>query len=48
MSLPEAPKPDWDPQEWDKRKAANKRLGVIVGLVVLLIFLGTLWKYRPL
>jgi hypothetical protein len=37
-----------DAQEWARRKAANKRLGWIIGLIVLMIFLGTLWKYRPL
>jgi|JFJP01.1.fsa_nt_gi hypothetical protein len=48
MSLPESSKPDFDPQEWDKRKAANIRLGLVVGLIVVLMFLGALWKYRPL
>ena len=48
MSLPDAPKPNFDPQEWDKRKSANVRLGLFVGLIVVLMFLGALWKYRPL
>lgn len=48
MSSSESNKSESDAQEWAKRKAANKRLGWTVGLIVLLIFLGTLWKYRPL
>ena len=48
MNPSKSPKPEFDPQEWDRRKAANRRLGLIVSLIVLLIFFGTLWKYRPL
>lgn len=48
MTLPETPKPDFDPQEWDRRKGANVRLGWMVGVIVLLMFFGALWKYRPL
>jgi hypothetical protein len=48
MNSPDSHKPESDPQDWAKRKAANKRLGWMVGLIVLTIFLGTLWKYRPL
>lgn len=48
MNSPESHQQEFDQQHWAKRKAANKRLGWIVGLIVLMIFLGTLWKYRPL
>jgi hypothetical protein len=48
MTLPETAKPELDPHEWDKRKAANARLGWMVGVIVLLMFFGALWKYRPL
>ena len=48
MSSPDSHQPESDPQHWAKRKAVNKRLGWMVGLIVLMIFLGTLWKYRPL
>ena len=48
MKLPVSTKPEFDPQEWDKRKGANVRLGLFVGLIVVLMFLGALWKYRPL
>lgn len=47
MPLPESPQPKFDPQEWDKRKGANLRLGLFVGLIVVLVFLGALWRYRP-
>lgn len=33
--------------EWEKRKRGNKRLGYIIGIIVLAIFLGSIWKYRP-
>lgn len=48
MNLSESPKPEFDPQEWSKRRGANVRLGLFVGLIVVLMFLGALWKYRPL
>ena len=32
---------------WEKRKRDNKRLGYIFGAIVLAIFLGSIWKYRP-
>lgn len=48
MTRSDPPKPEFDPQEWEKRKASNVRLGWIVGLVVVLMFFGALWKYRPL
>jgi hypothetical protein len=48
MNPSKLPTPKFDPQAWDKRRAANKRLGLIVGVVVVLMFLATLWKYRPL
>jgi len=34
--------------EWEKRKRGNKRLGYTFGLIVLVIFLASIWKYRPL
>jgi len=34
--------------EWEKRKRGNKRLGYIIGIIVLAIFLASIWKYRPL
>ncbi len=48
MTLPETTKPKFDPQEWEKRRAANARLGWVVGAIVLAMFFGALWKYRPL
>ncbi len=48
MTLPETTKPKLDPQEWEKRKSANARLGWVVGAIVLAMFFGALWKYRPL
>lgn len=33
--------------EWESRKAANTRLGWMVGGVVVLLFLGSIWKYLP-
>jgi hypothetical protein len=48
MNLPESPKPELDAQLWEKRKAGNIRLGWTVGLIVVLVFLGALWRYRPL
>lgn len=38
---------DFDADEWEKRKRDNKRLGYIFGAIVLAIFLGSIWKYRP-
>jgi hypothetical protein len=44
-----SPQPSrFDPEEWEKRKRDNKRLGYVFGAIVLLIFLGSIWKYRPL
>jgi len=34
--------------EWEKRKRGNKRLGYAFGVIVLVIFLASIWKYRPL
>ncbi|MDD2924413.1 hypothetical protein [Rhodoferax sp.] len=48
MNLPKPPEQQFDPEEWAKRKSANKRLGILFGVIVLLIFLGSIWKYRPL
>lgn len=39
---------DFDADEWEKRKRDNKRLGYFFGAIVLAIFLGSIWKYRPL
>jgi len=48
MNLPDSSKPAFDAQEWDKRRASNIRLGWIVAAIVLAMFFGALWKYRPL
>jgi hypothetical protein len=48
MKLPEPSQQPFDEKEWAKRKSANTRLGILVGLIVVLIFLGSIWKYRPL
>jgi len=40
--------PAHDPQEWDKRRRANLRLAWVVAAIVLAMFFGALWKYRPL
>jgi hypothetical protein len=47
MKLPETPSHGFDAAEWDKRKRNNKRLGYLIGAIVLVIFLGSIWKYRP-
>ncbi|TXT39788.1 MAG: hypothetical protein FD135_1893 [Comamonadaceae bacterium] len=36
-----------DAAEWETRKRGNKRLGYVFGVIVLAIFLGSIWKYRP-
>jgi hypothetical protein len=33
--------------DWQKRQRDNVRLGVFFGIIVLAIFLGSMWKYRP-
>lgn len=33
---------------WAQRRRANVRLGVLFGAIALVIFLASLWKYRPL
>jgi hypothetical protein len=38
----------FDAQEWESRKRANKRLGYVFAVIALIIFLGSIWKYRPL
>jgi hypothetical protein len=48
MDKPKLQQPGFDAQEWESRKRANKRLGYLFGAIVLLIFLGSIWKYRPL
>lgn len=48
MNLPESAKPPFDAQAWDKRRAANARLGWVVAAIVVAMFFGMLWKYRPL
>jgi hypothetical protein len=47
MDLPEMEKNGFDTEEWTKRKRDNKRLGYVFGIIVLAIFLGSIWKYRP-
>jgi hypothetical protein len=47
MKLPEVENNGFDAQEWSKRKRNNKRLGYLFGLIVLVIFVGSIWKYRP-
>jgi len=47
MKSPETQNSPFDAAEWDKRKRGNKRLGYIIGAIVLAIFLGSIWKYRP-
>jgi len=47
MNEPKTQKQSFDAAEWDKRKRNNKRLGYLFGVLVLLIFLGSIWKYRP-
>ncbi len=47
MTPPEPNNKAFDAAEWDKRKRSNKRLGYIFGALVLAIFLGSIWKYRP-
>jgi len=47
MKLPEMQNSPFDAAEWEKRKRGNKRLGYIIAAIVLAIFLGSIWKYRP-
>ena len=47
MKLSESNVPVTDASEWEKRQSGNKRLGYIFGAIVLAIFLGSIWKYRP-
>ena len=47
MKSPEPNNKALDAAEWDKRKRSNKRLGYLIGAIVLAIFLGSIWKYRP-
>jgi hypothetical protein len=47
MKSPDMQNNGFDAAEWDKRKRNNKRLGYIIGAIVLAIFLGSIWKYRP-
>ena len=47
MKLFESNVPMMDATEWEKRKNSNRRLGYIFGAIVLAIFLGSIWKYRP-
>lgn len=48
MNSPEKEDRRVDADEWARRKSSNVRLGVIFGVIVLMIFLGSIWKYRPL
>lgn len=47
MKLHEMQNNDFDAAEWAKRKRNNKRLGYLFGVIVLVIFIGSIWKYRP-
>jgi hypothetical protein len=47
MNMPEVDSNGFDAAEWAKRKRNNKRLGYLFGVIVLVIFLGSIWKYRP-
>lgn len=47
MKFSETNVPLMDSDEWEKRKRGNKRLGYLFGAIVLAIFLGSIWKYRP-
>lgn len=47
MKLPDVQNKGFDADEWDRRKRGNRRLGLIFGAIVLAIFLGSIWKYRP-
>ncbi|HSN80189.1 MAG TPA: cytochrome oxidase small assembly protein [Rhodoferax sp.] len=47
MKSPETQNSPFDAVEWEKRKRGNKRLGYIIAAIVLAIFLGSIWKYRP-
>ena len=47
MNMPEVDSNGLDVAEWAKRKRNNKRLGYLFGVIVLVIFLGSIWKYRP-
>lgn len=47
MKLPEMERAAFDAAEWDKRRRNNKRLGYLVAVIVVMIFLGSIWKYRP-
>jgi len=48
MNQPKLPQPGFDQAEWDRRKRDNKRLGYLFAGIVFLIFLASIWKYRPL
>jgi hypothetical protein len=48
MNKPSVPQTRLDALEWEKRKRDNKRLGLVFAGIVLLIFLASIWKYRPL
>jgi hypothetical protein len=37
-----------DAQEWARRKKNNVRLAYLMGGVAVVIFLISIWKYRPL
>lgn len=47
MDLTDMQNNGFDAKEWEKRKRDNKRLGYLFGAIVLVIFLGSIWKYRP-
>ena len=37
-----------DSAEWQRRKAASARLGLVIGAMAVVLFLLSIWKYRPL
>lgn len=47
MKQPDMQNSGEDAALWEKRKRDNKRLGYLFGVIVLAIFLGSIWKYRP-
>ena len=37
-----------DTQEWARRQKSNVRLAYLMGGIAVVIFLISIWKYRPL
>ena len=48
MQQPDAPNQAVDAHDWAQRRANNKRLGYLFAAIAVLIFLASIWKYRPL